>query len=172
MFRMLAVMATLVFATPAFAQGDAQNTLVLDTTKGQIAIRLRADLAPRHAERIKTLARDGFYNNAPFHRVIAGFMAQTGDGDRGDGRGKSRYPDMKQEFSSVPYKRGVVGMARRGDSVDSANCQFFIMYTDYPSLNGQYTVVGEVLSGMDVVDKLNKGEPAPNPDRITKATVR
>ena len=173
MLRILAVLGALLFAGPAFAQqGDPQNTLVLDTTKGQIVIRLRTDLAPRHAERLKTLTRDGFYNNTPFHRVIAGFMAQTGDGDRGDGRGKSRYPDLKQEFSSVPYKRGIVGMARRGDSVDSANCQFFIMYTDYPSLNGQYTVIGEVLSGMDVADKLNKGEPVPNPDRITKATVR
>lgn len=175
MIRILAVLlAALVLAAPAqpaLAQSDPQNTLVLETTKGQIVIRLRADLAPRHAERLKTLARDGFYDNAPFHRVIAGFMAQTGDGDRGDGRGKSKYPDLKQEFSGVPYKRGIVGMARRGDSVDSANCQFFIMYTDYPSLNGKYTVIGEVASGMEVVDQLKKGEPVASPDRIVRAQV-
>ncbi|GIK82382.1 MAG: peptidylprolyl isomerase [Pseudorhodoplanes sp.] len=173
MIRIVAVIAALLCAWPAAAQpkSDPQNTLVLETTKGQIVIRLRADLAPRHAERLKTLARDGFYDNAPFHRVIAGFMAQTGDGDRGDGRGKSKYPDLKQEFSGVPYKRGIVGMARRGDSVDSANCQFFIMYTDYPSLNGKYTVIGEVASGMEVVDQLKKGEPVASPDRIVRAQV-
>jgi peptidylprolyl isomerase len=173
MIRILALVAALVCAWPAVAQQkpDPQNTLVLDTTKGQIVIRLRADLAPNHAERLKTLARDGFYNDAPFHRVIEGFMAQTGDGARGDGRGKSKYPDLKQEFSNVPYTRGIVGMARGGHSVDSANSQFFIMYTDYPSLNGKYTVVGEVVSGMNVVDRLKKGEPVQNPDRIVKAQV-
>lgn len=173
MIRILAVVAALICAWPAVAQqkSDPQNTLVLETTKGEIVIRLRPDLAPNHAERLKTLARDGFYNNAPFHRVIEGFMAQTGDGARGDGRGKSKYPDLKQEFSNVPYKRGIVGMARGGHSVDSANSQFFIMYTDYPSLNGKYTVIGEVVSGMNVVDRLKKGEPVQNPDRIVKAQV-
>jgi peptidylprolyl isomerase len=174
MIRILAVLlATLVcLSAPALAQSDPQNTLVLETTKGNVVIRLRNDVAPQHVARLKQLARDGFYNNAPFHRVIAGFMAQTGDGDRGDGRGKSKYPDLKQEFSSVPFRRGVIGMARGGHSVDSGNCQFFITYADAPHLNGQYTVVGEVVSGMDNVDKIKKGEPVSDPDRIVRAFVQ
>ena len=176
MIRILAMLlAVLVFAappSPASAQSDPQNTLVLETTKGPVVIRLRNDIAPAHAERLKQLARDGFYNNVPFHRVIPGFMAQTGDGDRGDGRGKSKYPDLKQEFSAVPFRRGIVGMARGGHSVDSGNCQFFITFADAPHLNGQYTVVGEVVSGMDNVDKIKKGEPVQDPDRITRAFVQ
>jgi peptidylprolyl isomerase len=172
MIRFAALVAAFLFAAPAFAQtADPQNTLVLETTKGPITIRLRADLAPKHAERLKTLAREGFYNNAPFHRVIDGFMAQTGDGDKGNGTGKSKYPDLPQEFSNVPFKRGIVGMARRGDSVNSANCQFFIMFTDAPHLNGQYTVIGEVVSGMNNVDRLKRGEPVVDPDRIMRARV-
>jgi len=156
-------------------QADPQNTLVLDTTKGRVVIRLRPELAPKHAERLKQLAREGFYNNAPFHRVILGFMAQTGDGQRGDGTGKSRYPDLPAEFSNVPFVRGVVGMAR-GPAPNSANSQFFIMYDNTPSLNGQYTVVGEVISGMEAVDDLNKGPSTlngrvSNPDRIVTARV-
>ncbi|MFN3348214.1 peptidylprolyl isomerase [Pseudorhodoplanes sp.] len=173
MIRIFAVLlAALVWAGPALSQSDPQNTLVLETTQGPVVIRLRNDIAPQHAARLKQLARDGFYDNAPFHRVIAGFMAQTGDGDRGDGRGKSKYPDLKQEFSQVPFRRGIVGMARGGHSVDSANCQFFITYADAPHLNGQYTVVGEVVSGMDNVDKIKKGEPVRDPDRITRAYVQ
>src|SRR5512145_279573 len=109
MIRLLVVLAALVCAAPAIAQPkpDPQNTLVLETTKGPVVIRLRDDLAPRHAERLKTLARDKFYDNAPFHRVIAGFMAQTGDGDRGNGTGKSKYPNVAAEFSQVPFKRGI-----------------------------------------------------------------
>ena len=172
MIRILAVLAALVFALPAYAQqSDPQNTIVLETTKGNVVIKLRNDIAPGHAERIKQLARDGFYDNAPFHRVITGFMAQTGDGDRGDGRGKSKYPNLKAEFSQVPFKRGVVGMARSSDP-NSGNCQFFITYADAPHLNGQYTVIGEVISGMDNVDKLKKGEPVQDPDRITRASVQ
>ncbi|MES1155360.1 MAG: peptidylprolyl isomerase [Pseudorhodoplanes sp.] len=172
MFRILSLAAVLFCAMPAQAQQpDPQNTIQLETTKGPIVIRLRNDLAPQHAERIKTLVRDKFYDNAPFHRVLDNFMAQTGDGARGDGRGKSKYPDLKQEFSSVPFKRGIVGMARGGHSVDSANCQFFIMYTDYPSLNNQYTVIGEVVSGMNNVDKLKRGEPVVDPDRIVRAQI-
>jgi len=176
MIRVLALLAALVLAAPAqiqpaYAQSDPQNTLVLETTKGPVVIRLRNDVAPGHATRIKQLARDGFYNNAPFHRVIPGFMAQTGDGDRGDGRGKSKYPNLKQEFSQVAFKRGIVGMARGGDP-DSGNCQFFITFADAPHLNGQYTVIGEVVSGMDNVDKIKKGEPVPDPDRITRASIQ
>lgn len=176
MIRILAVLLTaLAFALPAqnaLAQSDPQNTLVLETTKGPVVIRLRNDVAPQHAARLKQLARDGFYNNVPFHRVIPGFMAQTGDGDRGDGRGKSKYPDLKQEFSSVPFRRGVVGMARGGHSVDSGNCQFFITFAEAPHLNNQYTVVGEVVSGMDNVDKIKRGEPVNDPDRIVRAFVQ
>jgi peptidylprolyl isomerase len=171
MIRILALLAALFLAAPASAQSDPQNTLVLETTKGNVVIRLRNDIAPGHVERLKQLTRDGFYNNAPFHRVIPGFMAQTGDGDRGDGRGKSKYPNIKAEFSQVPFRRGVVGMARASDP-NSANCQFFITYADAPHLNGQYTVIGEVVSGMDNVDKIKKGEPVADPDRIVRAFVQ
>jgi peptidylprolyl isomerase len=168
--------AALLAAAPAFAQGlppgaDPQNTLLIDTTQGRIVVKLRNDIAPGHAARLKQLVREKFYDGTPFHRVIAGFMAQTGDGQNGNGTGGSKYPDLKAEFSNVPFKRGVVGMARKGNSNDSANSQFFIMFADGPSLNGQYTVIGEVLSGMDVVDKIKKGEPVQNPDKMTKVQV-
>jgi peptidylprolyl isomerase len=176
MIRILAIVVALVCAAPAIAQvSDPQNTVQLDTTKGRIVIKLRNDIAPKHAERIKQLARDGFYNNVPFHRVIAGFMAQTGDGQNGDGTGGSKYPQLKAEFSNVPYVRGVVGMARTSDP-NSANSQFFIMFAENSGLNGQYTVIGQVVSGMDVVDKLKKGPEAANgavtdPDKILKMQV-
>jgi peptidylprolyl isomerase len=182
MIRILALVAALICAAPAIAQPlpanlDKQNAIVIDTTQGRIVVKLRADLAPKHAERIKQLAREGFYNNVPFHRVMDGFMAQTGDGQNFNGTGGSKYPNLKQEFSSVPFKRGIVGMARRGDSVDSANAQFFFMFGDAASLNGQYTVVGEVVSGMDVVDKLKKAPPGSrggevsDPDKMVKVQV-
>jgi peptidylprolyl isomerase len=176
MLRVLAVLAALVCAWPAAAQQrfpaglDPQNTLLIDTTQGRVVIKLRPDLAPKHAERLKTLARDGFYNNVPFHRVIAGFMAQTGDGQNGNGTGGSKYPNLPAEFSNVPFKRGVVGMARTNDP-NSANSQFFIMYADGAFLNGKYTVVGEVVSGMEAVDKLRKGEPVQNPDKMVRVQV-
>jgi peptidylprolyl isomerase len=176
MFRIaaLAFLLAAFMAPPAHAQ-QGKDTLTLETTKGNIVIQLRRDLAPGHAVRLLTLAGEKFYDNVPFHRVIDGFMAQTGDGQRGDGTGGSKYPDLKAEFSKVPFRRGVVGMARKGHSNDSANSQFFIMFGDAPSLNGQYTVIGEVKSGMDVVDKLKKGSQAQNgavtdPDRIVRAT--
>jgi cyclophilin family peptidyl-prolyl cis-trans isomerase len=176
MIRILAVLVALVCAAPAIAQPlpaglDKKNAIVIDTTKGRIVIKLRTDLAPGHAERIKQLARDGFYNNVPFHRVIDGFMAQTGDGQNFNGTGGSKYPNLKQEFSSAPFKRGTVGMARKGNSVDSANAQFFICFADASFLNNQYTVIGEVVQGMDVVDKLNRGEPPANPDKMVKVQV-
>ena len=105
-----------------------QNTIVIDTTQGRIVVKLRNDIAPKHAERIKTLAREHFYDNVPFHRVIDGFMAQTGDGQNDNGTGGSKYPNLQAEFSNVPYKRGIVGMARKGGDNNSANSQFFIMY--------------------------------------------
>jgi len=182
MIRILAVLAALVCAAPALAQPlpanlDKANAIVIDTTKGRIVIQLRPDLAPKHAERIKQLAREGFYTNVPFHRVMAGFMAQTGDGQNFNGTGGSKYPNLKAEFSQVPFKRGVVGMARRGDSNDSANSQFFICFADASFLNGQYTVIGNVVTGMDVVDKLKKAPPGvqsgavTDPDKMLKVQV-
>jgi peptidylprolyl isomerase len=181
MIRILAVVVALVCVAPAIAQVklpaglDPQNTVLLDTKYGRVIIKLRNDIAPHHAERIKRLARDGFYNNVPFHRVIAGFMAQTGDGQNFDGTGGSKYPPLKAEFSSVPYKRGVVGMARTQDP-NSANSQFFIMFAENDNLNGKYTVIGQVVSGMEAVDKLKKGSEADNgtvtnPDKILKMQV-
>jgi peptidylprolyl isomerase len=175
MIRILAVLAALVCAAPAMAQSlpanlDKANAIVIDTTKGRVVIKLRPDIAPKHAERIKLLARDGYYNNVPFHRVIEGFMAQTGDGKNFNGTGGSKYPNLPSEFSSVPFKRGIVGMARTSDP-NSANSQFFIMFNDGPSLNGQYTVIGEVVAGMDVVDKLKRGEPVADPDKMVKVQV-
>jgi peptidylprolyl isomerase len=149
---------------------DPENTLVLETTPGRIVIKLRNDVAPGHAERMKLLAREQFYDDVPFHRVIEGFMAQTGDGEFGNGTGGSEYPDLKAEFSDVPYVRGTVGMARTSNP-HSANSQFFIMFDEGSFLNGQYTVVGEVVSGMDVVDKLKRGEPPRDPDKIVKMQV-
>ena len=168
MIRILAALAVLFCAMPAFAQkSDPQNTITLETSKGNIVIQLRPDLAPKHVERIKLLVAEGFYNNAPFHRVIPGFMAQTGDGAKGDGTGRSKHPNLPAEFSKAPFKRGVVGMARAQDP-NSGNSQFFIMYADAPHLDGQYTVIGEVVTGMEVVDKLKTGEPVQNPDRILR----
>jgi peptidylprolyl isomerase len=157
---------------PALPPGaDPQNTLVLDTPPGRIVIKLRTDVAPQHAERLKQLAREQFYDDVPFHRVIEGFMAQTGDGQHGNGTGGSSYPDLKAEFSDVPFERGTVGMARKGGNNHSANSQFFIMFDEGSFLNGQYTVIGEVIAGMDVVDKLKRGEPPANPDRIIRMQV-
>ena len=127
-------------------------------------------MRPQHAERLKLLAREGFYDDVPFHRVIDGFMAQTGDGEHGNGTGGSDHPDLQAEFSKVPFERGTVGMARTSNP-NSANSQFFIMFDEGSFLNGQYTVVGEVVAGMDVVDKLKRGEPPSKPDRIVKMQV-
>jgi peptidylprolyl isomerase len=175
MIRILAVLAALVCAVSAIAQPlpanlDKANAIVIDTTKGRIVIKLRNDLAPQHAERIKQLAREGYYNNVPFHRVIEGFMAQTGDGKNFNGTGGSKYPNLAAEFSNVPFKRGIVGMARAASN-DSANSQFFIMFAEGASLNGKYTVIGEVVSGMDVVDKIKRGEPVVDPDKMVKVQV-
>jgi len=175
MTRVLAVLFAIMCAASASAQPlpaglDPQNTLILDTTQGKIFIKLRNDIAPQHAERLKQLAREHFYDDVPFHRVIDGFMAQTGDGQNHNGTGGSKYPSLKAEFSNVPYTRGIVGMARTNDP-NSANSQFFIMFADGAFRNGKYTVVGEVARGMDVVDKLKRGEPPANPDKIVHAQV-
>jgi len=137
---------------------------------GPIVVKLRNDIAPKHAERIKTLAREKFYDNVPFHRVIAGFMAQTGDGQNGNGTGGSKYPDLQAEFSNVPYKRA--SSAWRARAAQQLRQQPVLHHVcDGPALNGQYTVIGEVASGMDVVDKIKKGEPVQNPDKMTKVQV-
>ena len=175
MTRILAVLFVIMCAAPVIAETlppglDPQNTILLDTKYGRVIIKLRTDVAPQHAERLKLLAREHFYDNVPFHRVIDGFMAQTGDGQYGNGTGGSKHPNLKAEFSKVPFKRGIVGMARTSDP-NSANSQFFIMFAEGSFLNSQYTVVGEVVQGMELVDKLKRGEPPAEPDRIVHMQV-
>ncbi|MCX2722731.1 peptidylprolyl isomerase [Roseibium salinum] len=148
---------------------DPENTLYLDLKDGRVVIQLRPDLAPDHVERVKKLAREGFYDGIVFHRVIDGFMAQTGD-PTGTGMGGSEEPDLEAEFSQAPFKRGTLGMARSANP-NSANSQFFIMFADGDWLNGQYTVFGEVVEGMEHVDNIAKGEPPANPDKIIKMQV-
>jgi peptidylprolyl isomerase len=173
----LAFVATLSVASaqPAAPAADPQNTLVMTTKDGRVTIRLRPDLAPKHVEQIKALTKRGFYDNIVFHRVIPGFMAQTGD-PTGTGTGGSDLPNIPAEFSSAPFKRGTLGMAR-AQSPNSANSQFFICFDDASFLNGQYTVIGEVVSGMDVVDKIKKGDPTANglvksPDKIVSLRLQ
>jgi peptidylprolyl isomerase len=137
---------------------DPKNTLVLETKHGKIVIMLRPDLAPKHVAQIKALVARKFYDGLVFHRVIDGFMAQTGD-PKGTGEGGSDLPDIPAEFTKTTFKRGTVGMARASDP-NSANSQFFICLADAPFLDGKYTVFGEVVSGMDVVDKIKKGDPS------------
>lgn len=183
--RLFAASAFFVSMT-IFAQGAApEDTLVISLKDGDVTIALRPDLAPKHVEQIKTLVRKGFYDGVVFHRVINGFMAQTGDGQFGDsdgsynldaaGTGGSDLPNIPAEFSAEPFARGVVGMARSQDP-NSANSQFFIMFAPGDSLNGQYTVVGTVESGMELVDKIKRGDDAQNgvvtdPDKMVKAKI-
>src|SRR5215210_231409 len=146
----------------------SDNTMVLETTKGKVVIEMRPDLAPGHVARIKELVREGFYDGVPFHRVIEGFMAQTGD-PTGTGTGGSGQK-LKAEFNREPHVRGTVSMAR-AQSPDSGDSQFFICFDDAGFLNGQYTVWGQVVEGMENVDKIKRGEPVRDPDRILKATM-
>ena len=146
---------------------DPANTLILELKGGKVTIELLPNIAPKHVERVKQLAKDGFYNGIKWHRVIPGFMAQSGD-PTGTGRGGSKYPDVKAEFTPTPFKRGIVGAAR-SNNPDSANSQFFIMFAENANLNGQYTVWGRVVDGMMAVDAIAKGEPPANPDVIVKA---
>lgn len=175
-----------LFSQPlAATAAEPENTMVITLKDGDVTIALRPDLAPKHVEQIKALVREGAYDNVAFHRVIGGFMAQTGDVQFGDmedgfdpdraGMGGSDKPDLPAEFSDVPYVRGVVGMARAQDP-NSANSQFFIMFGAADSLNGDYTVVGEVESGMEHVDAIKKGDPSQNgmvsdPDRMVKVRI-
>ncbi|EHL98685.1 peptidyl-prolyl cis-trans isomerase, cyclophilin-type [Acetobacteraceae bacterium AT-5844] len=163
----------------AAAQGatDKENTLFLDLKDGRVTIQLLPDLAPKHVERIKTLVRQGFYDGTPFHRVIEGFMAQGGD-PTGTGTGGSQLPDLPAEFSppaKARYLRGTCGMARTMNP-NSANSQFFIMFAPAPSLDGQYTIWGRVVSGMEAVDKIKRGQGSsgmvPQPaDKLIKAQI-
>jgi peptidylprolyl isomerase len=148
---------------------STDNTLVLDTTQGRVTIAMRPDLAPNHVARIKELVREGFYNGIVFHRVIDGFMAQTGcpQGTGTGGSGKK----LKAEFNKEKHVRGTVSMARAANP-DSGDSQFFICFADAPFLNGQYTVWGQVTEGMENVDKIKRGEPVINPDKIVKAEIR
>ncbi|MDO8983249.1 peptidylprolyl isomerase [Cypionkella sp.] len=175
--------ALLLTAAPAFAEGDGPGpNLVIEVSgaaKGEIVIDLDTKDAPKHVAQITALAQKGAYDGVVFHRVIDGFMAQTGDvqfgkagGDTGQaGMGGSDMPNIPAEFSDVPFARGIVGMARSADP-DSANSQFFIMFAPGDFLNGQYTVIGKVIKGMDVVDAIQRGEPPATPDVMTKVTVQ
>ena len=158
-------------AAPADVAANPANKLTLALSNGgTVVIQLRPDIAPRHVERIQTLVRQGFYNGLAFHRVIPGFMAQGGD-PKGTGEGGSTLPDLKAEFTALPFLRGTVAAARTGDNFDSANSQFFIMFVPNAGLNGQYTIFGRVLSGMDAVDKIAPGEPPAEPTKIVSATL-
>ncbi|MCB8821146.1 peptidylprolyl isomerase [Microvirga rosea] len=148
---------------------DPENTIIMETTKGRVVIELRPDLAPKHVERIKTLARQGFYDGIAFHRVIEGFMAQTGC-PQGTGTGGSDLPDLQAEFNAEPHVRGVCSMART-NYPHSANSQFFIVFDDARFLDKQYTVWGKVTEGMENVDKIKRGEPVRDPDRIVSMKV-
>ncbi|MDX2309580.1 MAG: peptidylprolyl isomerase [Hyphomicrobium sp.] len=141
----------------------------MELKTGKVTIKLRPDLAPQHVARVKQLVSEGFYDGIIFHRVIPGFMAQTGD-PTGTGAGGSKYPDLPAEFTPTPYERGTIGAARTMDP-NSANSQFFITFQHTPSLNGQYTIWGQVIDGMQHVDQIAKGEPPPKPDKIIKMTL-
>lgn len=182
-----AIAAVLMLASPLWA-GEPENTLMIEVAgeaSGVVEILLRPDVAPSHVQRIKQLARAGKYDDVVFHRVIGGFMAQTGDVEHGRrdgfnmryaGMGGSEFPDLKAEFSKLIYEEGIVGMARSSDP-DSANSQFFIMFDAAPSLNGQYTVVGKVVSGQQVVNAIKKGSRSANgavqdPDYMKKVWIK
>jgi peptidylprolyl isomerase len=182
----LVVLAGLVTASVSAHAADPENTMIITLKDGDVTIALRPDLAPKHVAQIKKLVRDHAYDNVAFHRVIDGFMAQTGDVKFGNmkkgfnsqavGTGGSDLPDLPAEFSQTEhYKRGVVGMARSQDP-NSANSQFFIMFAPAPPLDGQYTIVGNVVSGMELVDHIKKGDEADNgtvsdPDRMIKVRI-
>jgi peptidylprolyl isomerase len=149
---------------------DPENTVYLDLKSGRVVIKLRPDLAPKHVERVKELCRQGFYDGTPFHRVIEGFMAQGGD-PTGTGSGGSQLPNLPAEFTrKAHFLRGTVGAARTSDP-NSANSQFFIMFAPAPSLDGQYTIWGQVVDGMQYVDQIKRGEPVRDPDRIVHMRV-
>lgn len=163
------ILGSLFLMTTSAPAADLENTLYLDLKDGRVAIQLLPDVAPKHVERVKTLTRQGFYDGIVFHRVIDGFMAQTGD-PTGTGTGGSDMPDLNAEFNNRNFGRGTIGAARTNDP-DSANSQWFICFEDCSFLNGQYTIFGQVTSGMEFVDKIKRGEPPSNPDKIIKLQV-
>ena len=169
MFRIFAALALAVAVmlpvSAGAAQLDPENTLYMQVPGGRVVIQLRPDLAPNHVKRVKELTRQGFYDGTPFHRVIPGFMAQGGD-PTGTGMGGSKLPDLKAEFTDTNFGRGTIGAARSGDP-NSANSQFFICFDDCSFLNGQYTVWGEVVSGMEFIDALKPGNPNVNDGQVT-----
>lgn len=187
--RFISTLIASVLVAGATWAASPENTLMIEVAghnPGVIEIELLPDVAPKHVERIKQLARDGAYNDVVFHRVIAGFMAQTGDVQNGvragynpslAGTGGSKYSDLPAEFSAIPFEKGVVGMAR-SQSPNSANSQFFIMFEEYPSLNNQYTVVGRVSEGQKIVDKIKKGSKsaggsvASSPDYMKRVWIK
>jgi peptidylprolyl isomerase len=160
---------TMVVVDASAQERDLDQTLYMELECGRVVIELMPDVAPQHAARLKELASEGFYDGVIFHRVIPGFMAQTGD-PTGTGRGSSDKPDLPAEFSETPFERGTIGMARTMDP-NSANSQFFINFVRTPHLDGQYTVVGQVVEGMECVDQIAKGEPPANPDHIVQMRV-
>lgn len=174
LFRVfLSVILACVWIGENAMAGDPKNTIYLDLEDGRVVIELRPDLAPNHVERIKELTREGFYDGVVFHRVIDGFMAQTGD-PTGTGMGGSDKPDLEAEFSDEPHARGTLSMARTSDP-DSANSQFFIVFKDASHLNGQYTVWGSVVDGMEYVDRIKRGDGrngmVDDPDKIIRMRV-
>jgi peptidylprolyl isomerase len=161
----------LPLAAPAEVAANPANRLILQLSNGgTVVIQLRPDAAPNHVQRVQTLVRQGFYDGTIFHRVIPGFMAQGGD-PTGTGEGGSKLPDLKAEFNSLPHLRGTVAAARTADSTDTANSQFYIMFARNSSLDGQYTVFGRVIAGMEAVDQIAPGEPPANPTKIVHATL-
>lgn len=172
LYLLLGSLLIMTATTPAKADDlklDPENTITLETTYGPVVIKLMPEVAPKHVEQIKTLTRKGFYDGIIFHRVIDGFMAQTGD-PTGTGTGGSDLPNIPAEFNSTNFGRGAVGMARSANP-DSANSQFFICFNDCSFLNKQYTVWGQVVEGMQFVDQIKRGEPPADPDKIVKMTV-
>ena len=168
-FALLLGSLLIMTATTDANAADPENTLHLDLKDGRVTIKLLPDIAPNHVERIKTLTREGFYDGIVFHRVIDGFMAQTGD-PTGTGTGGSELPDLEAEFNDYNFGRGTIGAARSGDP-DSANSQWFICFDDCSFLNNQYTVWGQVTGGMEHVDAIKRGEPPTDPDKIVKLQV-
>jgi peptidylprolyl isomerase len=170
MKRLLFTFLTIFVLSSAASATSKDNIVYLDLKNGRVTIALRPDLAPKHVARFKRLTKEGFYDGLTFHRVITGFMAQTGD-PTGTGAGGSSYPDLPAEFSNEPFKRGTLGAARTNDP-NSANSQFFICFEDAPHLNGQYTIFGQVVDGMKYVDQIKKGQGQSgkvfNPDKIVK----
>jgi len=165
-FTLTLALGALFMSAPANAQPDLSNLIYMDVPAGRVVIELKPDIAPKHVDRIKTLTKQGFYNGVVFHRVIDGFMAQTGD-PTGTGTGGSDLPDLPAEFSQANFGRGTVGAARTNNP-NSANSQFFICFEDCSFLNGQYTICGQVIDGMAAIDAIKRGEPPVNPDKIIK----